>query len=162
MANILLMYLCFQTPEMSSVATSPIKPTQEEQSLTPPGKVVTISTRSPGCTRNQSALRNNKTFSPAAASSSSGEYSYKSVSVDQTLNTSYHDGQVPVVWLWQSECYYCYKRYCLRTWYICFRVVLSSVLWILQSSQQYSSQSRRCLNSQKKMPAFARRRDRRR
>uniref|UniRef100_A0A803XZG4 Protein cramped-like n=1 Tax=Meleagris gallopavo TaxID=9103 RepID=A0A803XZG4_MELGA len=57
------------TPEMSSVATSPIKPTQEEQSLTPPGKVVTISTRSPGCTRNQSALRNNKTFSPAAASS---------------------------------------------------------------------------------------------
>lgn len=58
---------------MSSVATSPIKPTQEEQSLTPPGKVITISTRSPGCTRNQSALRNNKTFSPAAASSSSGE-----------------------------------------------------------------------------------------
>uniref|UniRef100_A0A8C2U2U8 Protein cramped-like n=1 Tax=Coturnix japonica TaxID=93934 RepID=A0A8C2U2U8_COTJA len=57
------------TPEMSSVATSPIKPTQEEQSLTPPGKVITISTRSPGCTRNQSALRNNKTFSPAAASS---------------------------------------------------------------------------------------------
>uniref|UniRef100_A0A8V0Z293 Protein cramped-like n=1 Tax=Gallus gallus TaxID=9031 RepID=A0A8V0Z293_CHICK len=60
------------TPEMNSVATSPIKPTQEEQSLTPPGKVITISTRSPGCTRNQSALRNNKTFSPAAASSSSG------------------------------------------------------------------------------------------
>ncbi|NXL91263.1 CRML protein, partial [Alectura lathami] len=61
------------TPEMSSVATSPIKPTQEEQSLTPPGKVITISTRSPGCTRSQSALRNNKTFSPGAASSSSGE-----------------------------------------------------------------------------------------
>uniref|UniRef100_A0A8C3LMW8 Protein cramped-like n=1 Tax=Chrysolophus pictus TaxID=9089 RepID=A0A8C3LMW8_CHRPC len=65
------------TPEMSSVATSPIKPTQEEQSLTPPGKVVTISTRSPGCTRNQSALRNNKTFSPAAASSSSVSSSYR-------------------------------------------------------------------------------------
>uniref|UniRef100_U3IV16 Protein cramped-like n=1 Tax=Anas platyrhynchos platyrhynchos TaxID=8840 RepID=U3IV16_ANAPP len=59
------------TPEMSSVATSPIKPTQEEQSLTPPGKVIAVSTRSPGCTRNQSALRNNKTFSPGAASSSS-------------------------------------------------------------------------------------------
>uniref|UniRef100_A0A8B9SJZ9 Protein cramped-like n=1 Tax=Anas platyrhynchos TaxID=8839 RepID=A0A8B9SJZ9_ANAPL len=57
------------TPEMSSVATSPIKPTQEEQSLTPPGKVIAVSTRSPGCTRNQSALRNNKTFSPGAASS---------------------------------------------------------------------------------------------
>ncbi|XP_032560271.1 protein cramped-like isoform X4 [Chiroxiphia lanceolata] len=58
------------TPEMSSVATSPIKPAQEEQSLTPPGKVIAISTRSPGCARNQSALR--KTFSPGAASSSSG------------------------------------------------------------------------------------------
>ncbi|NXV20762.1 CRML protein, partial [Cepphus grylle] len=60
------------TPEMSSVATSPIKAAQEEQSLTPPGKVIAISTRSPGCARNQSALRNNKTFSPSAASSSSG------------------------------------------------------------------------------------------
>ncbi|NXS90845.1 CRML protein, partial [Jacana jacana] len=60
------------TPEMSSVATSPIKPAQEEQSLTPPGKVIAISTRSPGCARNQSALRNSKPFSPGAASSSSG------------------------------------------------------------------------------------------
>ncbi|XP_075292286.1 protein cramped-like isoform X5 [Opisthocomus hoazin] len=60
------------TPEMNSVATSPIKPAQEEQSLTPPGKVIAISTRSPGCARNQSALRNNKTFSPGAAASSSG------------------------------------------------------------------------------------------
>ncbi|KAM9015973.1 protein cramped-like isoform 1-T1 [Ara ararauna] len=58
-------------PEMSSIATSPIKPAQEEQSLTPPGKVIAISTRSPGCARNQSALRN-KTFSPGTASSSSG------------------------------------------------------------------------------------------
>ncbi|XP_072791613.1 protein cramped-like isoform X3 [Taeniopygia guttata] len=58
-------------PEMSSIATSPIKPAQEEQSLTPPGKVIAINTRSPGCARNQSALRN-KTFSPGAASSSSG------------------------------------------------------------------------------------------
>ncbi|NWR64312.1 CRML protein, partial [Bucorvus abyssinicus] len=60
------------TPEMSSVATSPIKPAQEEQSLTSPGKVIALSTRSPGCARNQSALRNNKTFSPGTASSSSG------------------------------------------------------------------------------------------
>ncbi|NWH66317.1 CRML protein, partial [Geococcyx californianus] len=59
------------TPEMSSIATSPIKPAQEEQSLTPPGKVIAISTRSPGCARNQSALRN-KALSPGAASSSSG------------------------------------------------------------------------------------------
>ncbi|NXI44544.1 CRML protein, partial [Galbula dea] len=59
-------------PEMSSVATSPIKPAQEEQSLTPPGKVIAISTRSPGCARNQAALRNSKAFSPSAASSSSG------------------------------------------------------------------------------------------
>ncbi|XP_050835836.1 protein cramped-like isoform X5 [Serinus canaria] len=59
------------TPEMSSIATSPIKPAQEEQALTPPGKVIAINTRSPGCTRNQSALRN-KTSSPGAASSSSG------------------------------------------------------------------------------------------
>ncbi|KAI1233958.1 Protein cramped-like, partial [Lamprotornis superbus] len=51
------------TPEMSSIATSPIKPAQEEQSLTPPGKVIAINARSPGCARNQSALRN-KTFSP--------------------------------------------------------------------------------------------------
>uniref|UniRef100_A0A8C6ZTF1 Protein cramped-like n=1 Tax=Nothoprocta perdicaria TaxID=30464 RepID=A0A8C6ZTF1_NOTPE len=60
------------TPEMSSVATSPMKPAQEEQALTPPGKVVAVSSRSPGCARNQSALRGNKTFSPSAASSSSG------------------------------------------------------------------------------------------
>ncbi|KAM6054656.1 protein cramped-like isoform 3-T4 [Chlamydotis macqueenii] len=60
------------TPEMNSVATSPIKPAQEEQSLTPPGKVIAVSTRSPGCARNQSTLRNNKTFSPGAAPSSSG------------------------------------------------------------------------------------------
>ncbi|XP_062999660.1 protein cramped-like isoform X2 [Elgaria multicarinata webbii] len=59
------------TPEMNSVATSPIKPTQEEHALTPPGKVIAISTRSPGCARNQPALHK-KTFSPSATSSSSG------------------------------------------------------------------------------------------
>ncbi|XP_074866822.1 protein cramped-like isoform X3 [Carettochelys insculpta] len=59
------------SPEMNSVATSPIKPAQEEQSLTPPGKVIAISSRSPSCARNQSALRN-KAFSPSISSSSSG------------------------------------------------------------------------------------------
>ncbi|XP_054851251.1 protein cramped-like isoform X2 [Eublepharis macularius] len=58
-------------PETSTVATSPIKPMQEEHTLTPPGKVIAISTRSPGCTRNQPALRN-KTFSPGTTSSPSG------------------------------------------------------------------------------------------
>ncbi|XP_044289224.1 protein cramped-like isoform X2 [Varanus komodoensis] len=59
------------TPEMNSVATSPIKPIQEEHALTPPGKVIAISTRSPGCARNQPAFHK-KTFSPSATSSSSG------------------------------------------------------------------------------------------
>ncbi|XP_015283616.1 PREDICTED: protein cramped-like [Gekko japonicus] len=59
-------------PETSTVATSPIKPAQEEHTLTPPGKVIAISTRSPGCARNQPALRN-KTFSPGTTSSPSGE-----------------------------------------------------------------------------------------
>ncbi|XP_028561296.2 protein cramped-like isoform X1 [Podarcis muralis] len=58
-------------PEMNSVATSPIKPTQEEHALTPPGKVIAVSTRSPGCARNQPALHK-KTFPPSITSSSSG------------------------------------------------------------------------------------------
>lgn len=81
---------------MSSVATSPIKPAQEEQSLTSPGKVIALSTRSPGCARNQSALRNNKTFSPGTASSSSGEYPSKPVSRDETVSTSDRAEDVPV------------------------------------------------------------------
>ncbi|XP_077172926.1 protein cramped-like isoform X2 [Paroedura picta] len=58
-------------PETSTAATSPIKPAQEEHALTPPGKVIAVSTRSPGCARNQPTLRN-KTFSPGTASSPSG------------------------------------------------------------------------------------------
>uniref|UniRef100_A0A8C6XND8 Protein cramped-like n=1 Tax=Naja naja TaxID=35670 RepID=A0A8C6XND8_NAJNA len=58
-------------PEVNSVATSPIKPIQEEHALTPPGKVIAISTRSPGCARNQPALHK-KTFSPSATPNSSG------------------------------------------------------------------------------------------
>ncbi|KAJ7427736.1 hypothetical protein WISP_04323 [Willisornis vidua] len=45
------------TPELSSVATSPIKPAQEEQALTPPGKALALGARSPGCARSQAALR---------------------------------------------------------------------------------------------------------
>ncbi|XP_071427215.1 protein cramped-like isoform X2 [Pithys albifrons albifrons] len=45
------------TPELSSVATSPIKPVQEEQALTPPGKALALGARSPGCARSQAALR---------------------------------------------------------------------------------------------------------
>ncbi|KAJ7305777.1 hypothetical protein JRQ81_010143 [Phrynocephalus forsythii] len=59
------------TPEMNSVATSPIKPAQEEHALTPPGKVIAISTRSPGCAHNQPALHK-KNFSPNTTSTSSG------------------------------------------------------------------------------------------
>ncbi|XP_060642362.2 protein cramped-like isoform X1 [Anolis sagrei] len=57
--------------DMNSVATSPIKPTQEEHTLTPPGKVIAVSMRSPSCARNQPALHK-KTLSPSAPSSSSG------------------------------------------------------------------------------------------
>ncbi|XP_007499399.1 protein cramped-like isoform X3 [Monodelphis domestica] len=60
------------TPETNAVSVASVKPSQEEQSLTPPGKVITISTRSPRCARNQSTLRNNKNFSPNSSSSSSG------------------------------------------------------------------------------------------
>ena len=61
-----------QAPEASAGSTASVRPTQEEQSTTPPGKVVTISSRSPRCPRNQSALRNGKTFSPNSAACSSG------------------------------------------------------------------------------------------
>nr|XP_014344998.1 PREDICTED: protein cramped-like isoform X2 [Latimeria chalumnae] len=57
-------------PETISVATSPMKSVQEEQSFTPPGKVITLNLRSPGCSRNPSTIRNSKAFSPTTASSS--------------------------------------------------------------------------------------------
>ncbi|XP_076998369.1 protein cramped-like isoform X2 [Tamandua tetradactyla] len=59
-------------PEANSISTASARPAQEEQSPTPPGKVVTMNSRSPRCARNQSALRSSKTFSPNAAPSSSG------------------------------------------------------------------------------------------
>lgn len=40
--------------------------------MTPPGKVVTISSRSPRCPRSQSTLRGSKTFSPPSGSCTSG------------------------------------------------------------------------------------------
>uniref|UniRef100_A0A8C6QZ75 Protein cramped-like n=1 Tax=Nannospalax galili TaxID=1026970 RepID=A0A8C6QZ75_NANGA len=58
--------------DTNTASTASVKPTQEEQSTTPPGKVVTISSRSPRCPRNQSALRSSKTFPPGSAPCSSG------------------------------------------------------------------------------------------
>ncbi|EPY88924.1 hypothetical protein CB1_000144018 [Camelus ferus] len=48
------------------------RPAQEEPSTTPPGKVVTVSSRSPRCPRNQAALRHGKTFSSSSTPCSSG------------------------------------------------------------------------------------------
>ncbi|XP_078296400.1 protein cramped-like isoform X2 [Panthera onca] len=59
-------------PEGNVSSTASARPAQEEQSATPPGKVVTVSSRSPRCPRSQSALRNSKAFSPSSASCSSG------------------------------------------------------------------------------------------
>ncbi|XP_029076002.1 protein cramped-like isoform X4 [Monodon monoceros] len=59
-------------PEANTGSTASVRPAQEEQSTTPPGKVVTVSTRSPRCPRNQAALRHGKTFSPSSTPCSSG------------------------------------------------------------------------------------------
>ncbi|XP_032702014.1 protein cramped-like isoform X1 [Lontra canadensis] len=59
-------------PEGNTSSTASVRPAQEEQSATPPGKVVTVSSRSPRCPRSQSALRNSKTFSPGSTPCSSG------------------------------------------------------------------------------------------
>ncbi|XP_064151403.1 protein cramped-like isoform X1 [Loxodonta africana] len=60
------------TPEANTASTVSVKPAQEEQSLTPSGKVVAVSSRSPRCTRNQATLRSSKAFSPNTASCPSG------------------------------------------------------------------------------------------
>lgn len=62
-----------QAPEGNASSAASVRPAQEEQLATPPGKVVTVSSRSPRCPRSQSALRNSKTFSPSSAPCSSGE-----------------------------------------------------------------------------------------
>ncbi|KAB0349516.1 hypothetical protein FD754_014373 [Muntiacus muntjak] len=59
-------------PETNTGSTASVRPAQEEQSTTPPGKVVTMSSRSPRCPRNQAALRHSKTFSPSSVPCSSG------------------------------------------------------------------------------------------
>nr|XP_051686251.1 protein cramped-like isoform X3 [Oryctolagus cuniculus] len=59
-------------PEASAVSTASMRPAQEEQSMTPPGKMVTMSSRSPRCPRNQSTLRGSKTFPPGPTACSSG------------------------------------------------------------------------------------------
>nr|XP_005886924.1 PREDICTED: protein cramped-like [Bos mutus] len=59
-------------PETNTGSTASVRPTQEEQSTTPPGKVVTVSSRSPRCPRNQAALRHSKAFSPSSVPCSSG------------------------------------------------------------------------------------------
>ncbi|XP_072610220.1 protein cramped-like isoform X2 [Vulpes vulpes] len=59
-------------PEGNASSAASVRPAQEEQLATPPGKVVTVSSRSPRCPRSQSALRNSKTFSPSSAPCSSG------------------------------------------------------------------------------------------
>ncbi|KAL0617226.1 Protein cramped-like [Plecturocebus cupreus] len=56
--------------EANTVST--VRSSQEEQSTTPPGKVVTVSSRSPRCPRNQATLRSSKTFPPSSAPCPSG------------------------------------------------------------------------------------------
>ncbi|XP_076793284.1 protein cramped-like isoform X9 [Arvicanthis niloticus] len=58
--------------EANTSAAASVRPTQEEQSTTPPGKVVTISSRSPRCSRNPSTLRSSKTFPSGSAPCSPG------------------------------------------------------------------------------------------
>ncbi|XP_038180613.1 protein cramped-like isoform X3 [Arvicola amphibius] len=58
--------------EANTASAASVRPTQEEQSTSPPGKVVTISSRSPRCSRNPSALRSNKTFPSGSAPCSPG------------------------------------------------------------------------------------------
>ncbi|XP_043944843.1 protein cramped-like [Protopterus annectens] len=52
------------SPETNSVATSPMKTSLEDQNFTPPGKIITVNTRSPSCARSNSSVRSNKAFSP--------------------------------------------------------------------------------------------------
>ncbi|XP_072798480.1 protein cramped-like isoform X1 [Vicugna pacos] len=59
-------------PEANTGSMASARPTQEEPSTTPPGKVVTVSSRSPRCPRNQAALRHGKTFSSSSTPCSSG------------------------------------------------------------------------------------------
>lgn len=55
------------SPDSSSMAASPMKSNHEDQMLSPPGKVITLS-RSPGCVRNTPAIRTSKTLTPTSVS----------------------------------------------------------------------------------------------
>ncbi|XP_018407866.1 PREDICTED: protein cramped-like [Nanorana parkeri] len=57
-----------QTPETTSVATSLMKQPVQEQTLTPPGKVITLLSRNPDCLRTQPA-HIHTTFSPPSNTS---------------------------------------------------------------------------------------------
>uniref|UniRef100_A0A8C4FHI3 Protein cramped-like n=1 Tax=Catagonus wagneri TaxID=51154 RepID=A0A8C4FHI3_9CETA len=59
-------------PEANASSAASARPALEEQSVTPPGKVTAVSSRSPRCPRNQAALRHSKAFSPSPAPCSSG------------------------------------------------------------------------------------------
>ncbi|XP_071976360.1 protein cramped-like isoform X2 [Engystomops pustulosus] len=57
-----------QAPEMASVATSPLKVPGQDQTLTPPGKVITLVSRNPDSRRSQPAHLQS-TFSPPSNTS---------------------------------------------------------------------------------------------
>ncbi|KAM5227232.1 protein cramped-like isoform 2-T2 [Ctenodactylus gundi] len=59
-------------PKLVPETSASVRPVQEEQSATSPGKVVAVSSRSPRCPRNQSALRSSKTFPPSSTSCAPG------------------------------------------------------------------------------------------
>ncbi|KAM3916406.1 protein cramped-like isoform 2-T2 [Leptodactylus fuscus] len=57
-----------QTPETASVATSPLKLPVQDQTLTPPGKVITLVSRNPDCLRTQPAHLQSTFSSPSNTS----------------------------------------------------------------------------------------------
>lgn len=65
--------LLSQAPEAHASSTPSVRPPQEEQSASPPGKVAAVSSRSPRCPRSQSVLRGSKAFPPGTVPCSSGE-----------------------------------------------------------------------------------------
>ncbi|XP_069859925.1 protein cramped-like isoform X3 [Dipodomys merriami] len=58
--------------ETNTAPAASVRPTPEEQSTPPPGKVVALSSRSPRCPRSQSALRSSKTLPSGCAPCSPG------------------------------------------------------------------------------------------
>ncbi|KAM4698819.1 LOW QUALITY PROTEIN: protein cramped-like [Rhinophrynus dorsalis] len=56
-----------QTPETTSVATSPLKLPSQEQTLTPPGKVIALLSRDPNCLQAQPTPHIHTHFSPSSS-----------------------------------------------------------------------------------------------